>query len=81
MRAYLPNMLQLPVTANVVPDSPIIFTLMMDAISSSETSILTGATQSHITDHNILHVCKISGFHGNDYEEWRLLGCYAVWLL
>jgi hypothetical protein len=26
-------------------------------------------------------VCKISGFHGGDYEEWCLLGCYAVWLL
>jgi hypothetical protein len=25
--------------------------------------------------------CKISGFHGRNYEEWRLLGCYAVWLL
>jgi hypothetical protein len=25
--------------------------------------------------------CKISGFHGGDYEEWRFLGCYAVWLL
>jgi hypothetical protein len=25
--------------------------------------------------------CKIWGFHGGDYEEWRLLGCYAVWLL
>jgi hypothetical protein len=24
---------------------------------------------------------KIWGFHGGDYEEWRLLGCYAVWLL
>jgi hypothetical protein len=22
--------------------------------------------------------CKISGFHGGDYEEWCLLGCYAV---
>jgi hypothetical protein len=21
------------------------------------------------------------GFHGGDYEEWRILGCYAVWLL
>jgi hypothetical protein len=20
--------------------------------------------------------CKIGGFHGGDYEEWRLLGCY-----
>jgi hypothetical protein len=24
---------------------------------------------------------KISGFHGGDYEEWRILGYYAVWLL
>jgi hypothetical protein len=24
------------------------------------------------------HECKIWGFHGGDYEEWRLLGCYAV---
>jgi hypothetical protein len=29
----------------------------------------------------ILHLCKIWGFHGGDYEEWCLLGCYAVWLL
>jgi hypothetical protein len=26
-------------------------------------------------------LCKIWGFHGSDYEEWRLLGCYAVWIL
>jgi hypothetical protein len=25
--------------------------------------------------------CKIWGFHGGDYEEWRILGCYAMWLL
>jgi hypothetical protein len=24
---------------------------------------------------------KIWGFHGGDYEEWCLLGCYVVWLL
>jgi hypothetical protein len=24
---------------------------------------------------------KIGGFHGSDYEELHLLGCYAVWLL
>jgi hypothetical protein len=24
---------------------------------------------------------KTWGFHGGDYEEWRLLGCYGVWLL
>jgi hypothetical protein len=24
---------------------------------------------------------KISGFHCGDYEDWRLLGCYAILLL
>jgi hypothetical protein len=28
--------------------------------------------------HNTL-LCKIWGFHGGDYEEWRLMGRYAVW--
>jgi hypothetical protein len=27
------------------------------------------------------HLCKVGGYHGGDYEECRLLGCYAVWLL
>jgi hypothetical protein len=38
----------------------------------------------HITavrEPNQLMLCKIRGFHGGDYEEFRLLGCYAVWLL
>jgi hypothetical protein len=33
------------------------------------------------TKPNQLMLCKIWGFHGSDYEEWRLLECYAVWLL
>jgi hypothetical protein len=33
------------VTANVVPSSPILVTLMMEALSSSETSVLTRATR------------------------------------
>jgi hypothetical protein len=28
-----------------------------------------------------LQLCRIWGFHGGDYEECRLLGCYAVWPL
>jgi hypothetical protein len=30
---------------------------------------------------NTLPFCKILGFLGGDYEECRLLGCYAMWLL
>jgi hypothetical protein len=28
-----------------------------------------------------LMLCKSWGIHGDNYEECRLLGCYAVWLL
>jgi hypothetical protein len=27
------------------------------------------------------NVSQFKYFHGGDYEEWCLLGCYAVWLL
>jgi hypothetical protein len=30
---------------------------------------------------NLIAPCKIWGLHGRDYKEWRVLECYAVWLL
>jgi hypothetical protein len=33
------------------------------------------------TEPSRLMLCKIRGFHGGDYEEYRLLKCDAVWLL
>jgi hypothetical protein len=48
------SMLWLPVTANVVSSSPILVTLTMEAIRSSEKSVLTRATQRHITEDGIL---------------------------
>jgi hypothetical protein len=41
---FLRSVRRLLVTANVVPSSPILLTLMMEALSSSETSVLTRAT-------------------------------------
>jgi hypothetical protein len=50
----LRNVLRLLVTANVVPSSPILVTLMMESIHSSETSVLTRTTWRHIPEDGIL---------------------------
>jgi hypothetical protein len=68
---------RLLVRASGVPSSPILVTLMKEALSSSETPVLTRTTRRNIPEDAILQ--KWGRFRNLSESHWNDLGC-TVWV-
>jgi hypothetical protein len=64
----LSSVLQSLVTANVIPCSLILFALIMEAIISSETSVITRVTGPHVPEDGVLHSHSCENLRSEDMD-------------
>jgi hypothetical protein len=70
---FLRSMRRLLVTSNIVSSSPILVTLMIEALPSSEISVLIRTTGHNISEDGILH-----GFHCENLKSYIELTGWAL---
>jgi hypothetical protein len=76
VKVFLRSVRRLLVTASVVLISPILVTLMKEALISSEPGVLTRATRRNIPGETILHVNAVFLHFLGDWE--RYTECIAL---
>jgi hypothetical protein len=69
---FLRNVGRLSVTANVVPSSPFLVALRMEALRSSEKLVLTRATQRNISEDVIFHSHRSENLNSFYRIDWKI---------